>query len=328
MGEITVIADHARRRQRRGWRPVLWPVVIAIVLGGCHTPSKLAETVNESPHEVFCLKAITAERGKAVLSELGLTEVARAQEPNCLLVGGLPEDLRRGGIVLALVDVNDPYVVQRLAPAVEVRTLPSNSQIAESIGSVTIGTFSKPPGQGGGAQAIIDIHADSVWAIVPARLWPDVHAVVESGGKALRYRRQDERGSEPNTLAPSPVVANHAAPGRPLEPAARDVAPVEVDKQTEQRAQSMTEDQAATSHEPAVVGRAIVPRRSARDASHEPARTAVPGARKSLDKAGVDAIGQTNREAFEKHELEFQNRQNWPGMKPKPTEPVKVLDAR
>ncbi len=42
----------------------------------------------------------------------------------------------------------------------------------------------------------------------------------------------------------------------------------------------------------------------------------------------IDVISQKNREAFEKHEQEFQNYQNWPGMKSKPVDPEKALEAR
>ncbi len=38
-------------------------------------------------------------------------------------------------------------------------------------------------------------------------------------------------------------------------------------------------------------------------------------------------ISEVNRTAFEKHELEFQNHQSWPGVKSKPVNPPKVLDA-
>ncbi len=38
-------------------------------------------------------------------------------------------------------------------------------------------------------------------------------------------------------------------------------------------------------------------------------------------------ISDKNRAAFEKSEEEFQEHQNWPGIKPKPVEPVHVLDA-
>jgi len=39
-------------------------------------------------------------------------------------------------------------------------------------------------------------------------------------------------------------------------------------------------------------------------------------------------ISGQNRSAFERHEAEFQNHQNWPGIKSRPTAPEKVLDAQ
>lgn len=46
---------------------------------------------------------------------------------------------------------------------------------------------------------------------------------------------------------------------------------------------------------------------------------------------GIDeltAISQRDREAFENHELEFQRYRDWPGIRSKPVDPPKVLDAR
>jgi len=42
----------------------------------------------------------------------------------------------------------------------------------------------------------------------------------------------------------------------------------------------------------------------------------------------LNRISDANREAFERHEQEFQNYQTWPGVKAKPVSPPKVLDAR
>jgi type II secretory pathway component GspD/PulD (secretin) len=42
----------------------------------------------------------------------------------------------------------------------------------------------------------------------------------------------------------------------------------------------------------------------------------------------LEVLSQRNREAFEKHELEFQRSEAWPGIKPKPLAPPKVLDAQ
>jgi len=44
--------------------------------------------------------------------------------------------------------------------------------------------------------------------------------------------------------------------------------------------------------------------------------------------ADLEAISERNRLAFEKHEQEFQEYQDWPGVKPKPVEPRKVLEAQ
>ncbi len=42
----------------------------------------------------------------------------------------------------------------------------------------------------------------------------------------------------------------------------------------------------------------------------------------------LTAISERDREAFERHEREFQRYQDWPGIKPKPTDPAKALEAR
>jgi len=39
-------------------------------------------------------------------------------------------------------------------------------------------------------------------------------------------------------------------------------------------------------------------------------------------------ISERDREAFERHEQEFQDYQSWPGVRSKPVEPHRVLDAR
>jgi len=42
----------------------------------------------------------------------------------------------------------------------------------------------------------------------------------------------------------------------------------------------------------------------------------------------LERISERNREAFEKHEIEFQEYHDWPGIKPKAMKPFKVLDAQ
>jgi len=42
----------------------------------------------------------------------------------------------------------------------------------------------------------------------------------------------------------------------------------------------------------------------------------------------LQRISDKNRKAFEEHEKEFQDYQSWPGVKPQPTMPNKVLDTQ
>jgi type II secretory pathway component GspD/PulD (secretin) len=53
-----------------------------------------------------------------------------------------------------------------------------------------------------------------------------------------------------------------------------------------------------------------------------PAETAIAGL------PDLEKISERNRMAFEKHEAEFQGYQIWPGIKPKPVEPVKILETQ
>jgi general secretion pathway protein D len=52
-----------------------------------------------------------------------------------------------------------------------------------------------------------------------------------------------------------------------------------------------------------------------------------PAATAAASMDDLQKISEVNRTAFEKHELEFQNAQDWPGVKSKPVSPAKVLDA-
>ena len=42
----------------------------------------------------------------------------------------------------------------------------------------------------------------------------------------------------------------------------------------------------------------------------------------------LEKISERDRQAFEEHEQEFQDHETWPGIKPKPAPPARVLDAR
>ncbi len=47
-----------------------------------------------------------------------------------------------------------------------------------------------------------------------------------------------------------------------------------------------------------------------------------------LAEGGLQSISERNRKAFEEYETDFQEYQDWPGVKPKSMDPLKVLDAQ
>ena len=49
---------------------------------------------------------------------------------------------------------------------------------------------------------------------------------------------------------------------------------------------------------------------------------------KSVARADLQRISDRSKDAFEQREVEFQKYQDWPGIKPQPIDPLKVLDAQ
>ena len=120
-------------------------------------------------HQKFVLKHIRSEQCIILLSQLGLDQISQAPEANAVLIATSPELLRRASLVLDIIDTKEDYVIENMGPASAVRTLPSNSQIATALGDIRIGTFADPPQLGAQTQGIIDIQADVILAIIPAR---------------------------------------------------------------------------------------------------------------------------------------------------------------
>jgi general secretion pathway protein D len=125
------------------------------------------------------LRHLSVERANAALDLLELPQDARvAAEPNALVLTGTPEQLKRADLVLTLMDCREDYRIEKLGPASLVRRLPSNAQIEAALGDVVIGTFHEPPGRGAHLCGIIDLHGDSVLAVVPVRCRDRLHALL------------------------------------------------------------------------------------------------------------------------------------------------------
>ncbi len=149
-----------------------WCVLAILMFTGCQTipPNDGESTLSESGmQQVFDLEHIAREQCIAYLCQLGLDEVSPVPLVYAVSVTGSPEQLRRAGLVLDLVDVKEEFVIENLGLTSIVRTLPSNSQIAAALGDIRIGTFTEPPQTDKQSRGIIDIQGDSIIAILPAR---------------------------------------------------------------------------------------------------------------------------------------------------------------
>ena len=160
--------------------------MLALVAGCNSGTSSLSPSANGHQQRLFVLGEISLEKGQAYLSELTGGEVRRLPDRRALLVAGSADQLRKTAVVLALVDGRDEYVVVTLAPLSAARDLPTNEQIAQTLGDVRIGTFARPPAPGKKARAIIDIHADAVVALMPVRFQREMVALAELGSEGLQ----------------------------------------------------------------------------------------------------------------------------------------------
>lgn len=203
-------------------------LLAVLVLCGCsHGPSPTDSQTQTGESRVFDLREITPQRGQAFLSQLDLDITTIPPDRNALAATGTTSDLYRAGVLLDLVDSREQYVVETLAAVGDARTLPTNAQIAAALGNLAIGTFANPPQAGQRARVIVDIHGESVVAIVPARLHRELVTFVRLGPAGLRQVRGDEEPAETAVVAqrgpeqfktsdaPSQVISDSVLPDPP-----------------------------------------------------------------------------------------------------------------
>jgi len=147
-----------------------WLVLIFLMLAGCQIilPQNGSQSKTDK-QLVYNPQHVSSEQCIAFLSELGIDKATLVPDTNGVLVTGPTEQLKRAGIALEMVDTKEGYVIENLGPASSVRALPSNSRIATKLGDIKIGTFTDPPKTDERPQGIIDIHRDSILAILPTR---------------------------------------------------------------------------------------------------------------------------------------------------------------
>jgi type II secretory pathway component GspD/PulD (secretin) len=180
-----------------------WWVLAIPMFAGCRTISPHDGMLSDpGEQQVFNLEHAGTEQCITLLSQLDLGEVIEVPDVNAVSVTGSPEQLRKAGLVLNLVDAKEEFVIENLGHASIVRTLPSNSQISTGLGDIRIGTFTSPPKMDKQARGIIDIQGDSVIAILPVRHREQLLNLLE------------QAASETIPNCPTPAPAEHHEPLR------------------------------------------------------------------------------------------------------------------
>jgi len=133
---------------------------------------------------IFTLKHISAEQGVKYLSDLGIGPVSGLSGSPSLLVTGKPEDVARAKAVLDLVDAQQQFGIKVMGASLKAEILPSSEAISEKAGGISVGTFSAPPKDAGGA--IVDVHNGSLVIIAQASR---LDRVVSAVAKLLRDKK-------------------------------------------------------------------------------------------------------------------------------------------
>jgi general secretion pathway protein D len=174
-------------------------------------------------HEVIPLSHIGPERGREFLVRLKIGTASQLPGTNTLLVTGDPGELQKAVAILGIVDNRTEFDIRRLGPAWDARKMPSNQQIADAVGGISIGTFANPPRDNTKKRGIIDVHNGAVVVIAPVALLADIQTAVESGPEVLKQRRALAGPSNPPSTAPTiqavamadPAAAAAGGAGKP-----------------------------------------------------------------------------------------------------------------
>ena len=160
---------------------VLVLVSIVIVLASVGLLAGAEEKAESGPERNIArvLRHISADQGKKYLTDLGLGTVSQLGKSNMLLVTGRQLELLKAKAVLSLVDSQLQYVVKTISAASGAEELPGNDVIAAELGDVSIGTFLDPPSTSEKTAVIIDIHNESVVALVPTDKAEKLAAAIE-----------------------------------------------------------------------------------------------------------------------------------------------------
>jgi len=167
-------------------------------------------------YRIISLTHISAEQGKKLLSEAKIGTVSSFPGSNAILITTRASELTKAMAILELVDTREQFTVKVISPAGGIKKLPSNKQIAEAVGKISIGTFSNPPTDTTLARAIVDVHNDAVVVVAPQNLLARIIAAIEQ--KPISQEVRETRAEQPSKIEmPVPL------PYGPNEPATEQI---------------------------------------------------------------------------------------------------------
>lgn len=161
-------------------------------------------------YRVFSLKNISYEQAKKYLAEVNIGTVSQLPNTNTLLVTAPPGELIKAAAILNLVDCKEQFVIEKIAPILEAKNLPTNEQVEKEIGNISIGTFYSPPEETAVNRAIIDIHGDAVVAIASENQLESIISSIERLQKAGAEKQVGE-AAEKQSEIPGELQKSKAA---------------------------------------------------------------------------------------------------------------------
>jgi len=171
---------------------------LAVFIGivGCHTPPVDKEWISTpGVTTTVQLKHLPPAEANKVLSTLQLGSGYTGAQSGTIEMTGSVAQRDKALCVLTLMDREEDYRVDFLGPASRVRQLPSNGQIARTVGDITLGTFARPPAKDALLPGLLDIHQDHVILVVPDGYTEKVRQAIAVGQALL------------NTPTPAPPAA-------------------------------------------------------------------------------------------------------------------------
>ena len=205
-------------------QPVFW-VLGLLLLGGLAGVSAgdIQYSVEAPGYRSIPLAHISPQLAQQMLDPLHLATVSPVPGSNKVMVTGESNPVRKVAAILELIDSTELYEIRELRAGSSLRVLPSNNEIANSMGRITIGTFNNPPRYTNKAKAIIDIVdtvKGTVWAIAPAVRMADIAAALDAGPQTSNQLKTASGRITEGTILPELQPFESRFPGdRKLNPA-------------------------------------------------------------------------------------------------------------